>query len=125
MFNHTFKLAFLLVLTEIFTPVALRMLVTSVMLSEDFLSPMMTTTPGTIGLRPAASVRRYCVVKVTASPAEGDTQIYTKKNKTQQGGKLFPNTEVSLRFDLCYFQGFHQTVLTESFVEVYQIRRGY
>lgn len=65
------------------------------------------------------------MVKVTASPAEGDTQIHTKKNKTQQGGELFPNTDVSLRFDLCYFQGFHQRVLPESFVEVYQTCRGY
>lgn len=62
-------------------PAALRLLIPSVRLSEDFLSPMMTTTPGTIGLLPAAGVRRYCAVNATASPAEGDIQTYTKKSK--------------------------------------------
>lgn len=53
-------------------PVALSLLAASVRLSADFLSAMMTTAPGTLGLRPAAGLRRYCVVNVTASPAEGD-----------------------------------------------------
>lgn len=45
-------------------------------LSVVFLSAMMTTAPGTLGLRPAEEVRRYCLVKVSASPAEGDRQYH-------------------------------------------------
>lgn len=54
------------------SPVALRLFAARVRLSADFLSAMMTTAPGTLGLRPDVGVRTYCLVKVTASPAEGD-----------------------------------------------------
>lgn len=62
---------------QLSTPVALRLLAARVRLSADRLSAMMTTAPGTLGLRPAEGVRRYCLVKVTASPAEGD-KLYCK-----------------------------------------------
>lgn len=103
-------------------PAALRLLVPRVRLSEDFLSPMMMTTPGTIGLLPAAGVRRYCAANVIASPAEGD--IETNKTPKRSWLKMFKDREKSPRFDLCYFLGFHQMVLTESLVEVYQTCRG-
>lgn len=86
---------------------------------------MMTTTPGTMGLLPAAGVRRYWVVKVTASPVEGHIEIDAKKKNTAMWLIISKHRDISLRFDLCYFQGFHQMVLTESFEEGYQTWRGY
>lgn len=57
-------------------PEALTALAGTVMLSDDFLSAMITTTPGTLGLRPAVGLRRNCLVNVTAWPAGKDTQLH-------------------------------------------------
>jgi hypothetical protein len=57
-------------------PEALIALAGTVMLSDDFLSAMITTMPGTLALRPAVGLRRNCLVNVTAWPAGKDTQLH-------------------------------------------------
>jgi len=110
------------------TPALLKVLAARVRLSADLLSAMMTTAPGTWGLRPAGEVRMYCWVNVTASPTEGNRECHDSHclTSSRNTDDVQPERTEKKRnnTDQCYCLDFHQRVWTGCLVAVCQICCG-